>query len=883
MGFVVAAVAIAFVVWWCRGDRSEHTTEDALAQRSSRHAVNALVVKPTTLAGRVISKRDGKPIASATVAVAPYRSTDATNRSLAPMLARTDARGAWSLQAPVGKLSVAVAARGFEPESVTITLSPDGDPDVEIVMDPGGTSVRGVVTDAGGGPVAGVQIAARRQTGATLYSTFATLTDERGHYELTLRRGFYALSATHEDYVTARDGLDVPASGNLVRDVTLEIGGVIRGHVVTTSGEGVPGASVATSNEEAVVADETGSFELRGVPPGIARIEAWAPRSRSIDWTYVPIGGGEQLDDIAIVVSPAFVIRGRTVVKGRPTEPIAEASLTAHPVDLFARRSTARSQADGSFELHGVLPGAYRLGVWSDAVSVASDFDVGGVRVDVIDRDVANVVVELELGTRVTGKVVPAMVASILPRCGYTRSESDASGRFVAEHLPIGACQFTASTEDGWVGETEAIAGGKDIVTIQLRKRRHISGRVVWSDGTPAGKIRVVETRSRASGVYTDATGAFSMFVPEAPSFELLAHVSGDASNPVRLAVPENSEDVVLTLPARTLTLRGSVVDPSGVPQGGARVSLLSEAGGDVPDVLESASTQADGGFVFEHLRAGRYDLIATAANGTAQGDVKAIEAGARARVVLTPLGVIRGRVTLDGSPVTAFEIDCAEKRRTVQDRDGAFRFPNVVPGKHRCEVRAKEGTAEGEVDVTAGVATIDLALQRPGTVTGTLVDILTGEPISNLYVLPNTFRATDQVRLGRVQPTDAGGRFRITAPAGRQWFMRTKLDLSRTDALWNAVTTVRPGETSDLGVIETSPLHQPGTLGIRIEGAKVTVVEQPAVAAGIQVGDELVAINGQPLAKLRDYFWEVIGAGKTYRVTLSRGITVSVTAIKAN
>ena len=98
----------------------------------------------------------------------------------------------------------------------------------------------------------------------------------------------------------------------------------------------------------------------------------------------------------------------------------------------------------------------------------------------------------------------------------------------------------------------------------------------------------------------------------------------------------------------------------------------------------------------------------------------------------------------------------------------------------------------------------------------------------------------------------------------------------------------VRSGAVTDLGVVEGIPARASGELGIHFTYDGDTAIVQsvdvalPAASTGIRAGDIVTAINGRPVARLRPRWWNAFGAGITYRLTLARGITVSVTA-KAN
>ena len=239
------------------------------------------------------------------------------------------------------------------------------------------------------------------------------------------------------------------------------------------------------------------------------------------------VGLGEHVDGVRLVVVPAFVISGRTVVKGRPAEPIANARVLANGLGRGITHPSARSQVDGTFELEGLAPGPYLLGVFGEDVSLRLS-NLGSPRLDVIDRDITGVVIELELGVRVTGKVDPPMEVFIQPSCRSRSFESDRkTGAFIAEHLPIGACRLGAESSDGWKGETSIIVGerGEQDVMIKLVRKPAIQGRVVSSDGTPVAKA---EVQAGDRGHETRADGRFRIEVSEHKAYRVVASYRDD-------------------------------------------------------------------------------------------------------------------------------------------------------------------------------------------------------------------------------------------------------------------------------------------------------------------------------------------------------------------
>ncbi len=219
----------------------------------------------------------------------------------------------------------------------------------------------------------------------------------------------------------------------------------------------------------------------------------------------------------------------------------------------------------------------------------------------------------------------------------------------------------------------------------------------------------------------------------------------------------------------------------------------------------------------------------------------------ATAELLLTPItwGTISGLVvdTATGAPLAGVQVSVAG-RRALSDGAGRFRFEQVAAGR---VVAAAEhpgyqpAAAELELEATA-VAETTLALSRItwGTVEGSVVDAVTGEPLTGARVNA----------AGRRQIADEQGRFRFErVPAGELRVVAGK-------------AVYRPGEVAvDLAATATVEAHlrlQPITRG-EISGQVVDALSgEPVADARVSAGG--VAMTTDSLGR---FVLEEVSAGR--------------------
>ncbi len=269
------------------------------------------------------------------------------------------------------------------------------------------------------------------------------------------------------------------------------------------------------------------------------------------------------------------------------------------------------------------------------------------------------------------------------------------------------------SPEPGIEGELE----------IELAAGTTLHGKVVDQEGRPVTGLRVwllAESvarqlypwdREKAREAECDEQGAFEFERTSSGTWILgLAPLgpleSGDPEEQVsRLSqwveVPAGAEQMEVVLSVyRGLTIRGTVLDPSGAPAAGARVGARSAS----PAAWFSAESGPDGSFALGGLVPGELALTAQsggALHATYSDEVRAA-AGDRGVVLHLKLGSsIAGRLTLAGAPfdgqaevlLSVYEPGAELVGLTLdQAHSGRFAFQGLEPGEYGLAARSPDG-----------------------------------------------------------------------------------------------------------------------------------------------------------------------------------------------
>ena len=424
-----------------------------------------------------------------------------------------------------------------------------------------------------------------------------------------------------------------------------------------------------------------------------------------------------------------------------------------------------------------------------------------------------------------------------------------------------------------------------DGVVIYLVPAIEYRGRVVTPDGEPAPGATVVlldaaaGERARApidDRFVADDEGGFTFRAPDGALLE----ARHDGFAPGRAVVDGAvtvSRELTITLGARggaapaDLTIAGVVVDASGAPVGGARVT--AEAGELARRAV--AETDADGRFVVGPLDPGTHAVVAHA-RGHAPVAVAADAGAAGVELRLGAAARITGRVVdPGGAPVPAASIVVLARAgvatRTVAvaqvfDAEGRFAVEDVAAGDYQLLAQA-HGWAPSELTAATASARPDdvtVTVRRGATLVGVMRDAATKAPLPNgkVSVEGGLGEGSSAVPLAQTAITGADGGFELAGVApGRRSI--------HAGAYAHHMMIVGPLEVADgarIGPIEIdlSPVAPGETPRIELAGIGAALSAQDdhlrvdrvfdgggAAQAGLVAGDQVLAVDGTPVTEL--------------------------------
>jgi protocatechuate 3,4-dioxygenase beta subunit len=787
----------------------------------------------TMLEGTVRDGTTGQPVAGARVQARDEMALSSPWEPTAGVAeATTDAKGRFRLQGLTSApqtVSARVPGLGSGSKSGALPGRP-----ADIYLFPGAT-LSGTIWGPGDLRVAGAVVRAEPDAPGFRSMPPATVSDAQGRYEIAgLRPGTYRLLARHKDFAPELlSGVLVERGADAQADISLDKGTAIVGRLVAGPEQTVAGrvsvqeldgqpAPPALRDVVRAEAGADGRFRLELMPSGAHVVGVTAPgyASKRVDVHVRP--GARDVDLGDVELEAGLTIRGRVHDRAGPIAGAAIRAATRRPMAMNSFESI--SEADGSFVLAGLEPGAYRVNVYAPGYA-ATDLpaQAGAERVDVLlapGGSIAGTVVD-DAGRPVDAFQVNAnpvqregMQGGMVISGPRFQSANGTDGRFVIEDLGEGTYVVNASATgraSANVSNLKVSAGSTtDAGTIRLLAGGTVRGTVTDSAGTPVpgavvsarGPGRDFMFGSEPQGV-SDPSGAFEIGGVPAGTVEVVAshpnyadgRASGIEVDPVKGAAEAR---IVLSQGGR---VEGWVRRRDNTGIAGAYVNVMPAPGAGPPPPRSGPGmlvTTADGGFVAEHVPPGRATVTLMTRTGSGytsaqfqdvevrEGETTPVEM--RSRDIL-----VSGRVTRGGAPLSAVRLTLRGERMmmmmfgggggevpaapagpqrmtAVTGEDGTYEMIADQPGGARMMVERLDGRGSFPMRMVelpdADAYTLDLAFSG-ATLAGVVVDRETEQPIARAHVSASPAKPEAGAMGGSRAETGEDGRFQIDLEPG--------------------------------------------------------------------------------------------------------------------
>lgn len=808
-----------------------------------------------------------------------------------------------------------------------VDLRPGGEArDIDLTLVPGGVEIHGVVRDLRGRAIADAWVASGGPETGT--GTGWGRSDADGRYTLSVRPGSVTVAAQAAGHVPGR--ATGPSDGHTFA-VYLAPESVLRGKVFHADDrEPVDGARVrANPGGEAVLTDASGHFHFDGLPPGTYKPQVETDTDFGMAGEQVALGLGETSWPLMLAVRPAVFLEGRIVYEGGAACDDGSVTLREH---LSGRVAHDTTEPGGMVHVRGLLPGTYTVEVACTGAVAADRYPAVIVR----DKEVREQVWQVAVGRTIAGTVLDAsgrpvegatLVARTTAGKGPLAAVSDANGQFLLRGLRAGTHEVVPVAHAGRTMPDAPVTVKIGVADVAgLRVVLAATGEVRGSLRDPNGvaiagaELRLRTTRG-AQRVITGEQGGF-LFASAAVGRSALGVSLGGAPLPVRTHPPVQvrvgvTTTVALVTTAPTGTITGVLRDEQGEPSIGALVETRPEGailddglpglwrvGGEPPQFTDAA-----GNFTLTGLGAATYTLAAHRLGG-GEARREHVTPGEAVMLALVPGGRVTGTVVMHGGGTPdSFVIDLVETRTGRRRSDefigtvGAWGFGGLSHGDYQIRVLAREGSLTGPLVFRSGAERSGVRIELVGATTlrGRVLD-LDGVPVPDLEV------ASRSVQSEGSDPraiTDAEGRFELArlpvgtvsvtigAPTGRPspfGAVRISVDVQPDQRVLDLppIRVARRriavgGARGDLGFTIAS-----GQAGAdpTLADLKIATVRfgGPAAAAGLQLRDEIVAVDGQDVRGINRSLYATmieVPAGTMVRLGLARGVSVDVVAGK--
>jgi hypothetical protein len=564
---------------------------------------------------------------------------------------RTDASGAYVLGGlSPGLYTVSARAPGTGGAERRAEAGASG---IDFVLPPAGR-ITGLVVDDAGRPVEAFRANARARARMGYGGMRDNFAAPDGRFVLEdVAEGEYVLDVSAPDRAPAVvPGVKVTAGGTAdVGTVRLSAGGTVRGLVVDAASAPVAGATASiggagrdyTRITPEVTSDAGGAFEFRGVPPGTAQVTVTHPSYAPGLATGLDVDPARGPTEVRVALSQGGRIEGRVRTRSGVLPAGAVVDVRISRVILgFADGPGLRPVApDGTFVVDHVPTGRVSItllsGTQGDYRSVAAvGADVREAEITPVDFLLRSIVVTGKVtraGTPLAGARVefetahggmmisggggpgelPANVGITGDDGSYQLTISEAGETYVNIQTPdrrsrLPAPPLQVPDADSYVADFNFSGSFVEGVVVDRDTEQPIAGAMVSAQPKDPG-------RGRRAGSYGNADGEGRFHLELEPGeYRVNARAEGYGGDAVPVTVGGGGSAGLRVPLVQGLTIRGTVVDPSGRGVGGVVIRGATMVTNNRFSI--SGRTLPDGSFELSGLRPGRYVLAAVADGG---------------------------------------------------------------------------------------------------------------------------------------------------------------------------------------------------------------------------------------------------------------------------
>jgi protocatechuate 3,4-dioxygenase beta subunit len=815
-------------------------------RQSNGEGSNAITLLPGATVEGVVHQANGLPLAGAKVWATPAENST----RLLSAVATTDDRGTFRLtDLPDGQIDLRAAAPGHRiEEALPLVTIPGETLEGAMLSMRSASRLSGTLTGPDGEPAAGALVRLLPPEGLipTDFGGFGGFQGRRDS-ELPLGRpdlwtradqsgafSFEGVAAGEERTVFVMADAAAPERfRGLVSDraasLTLPRGATLMGEVFSLPEQSVLSqAQVRVVEESMNFLEETftsgrGTFQMHFLPPGSTDISAAAPRHARGSRSNLLTRADRITSDVRLNLTSGVTISGQ--VRNQITnEPIAMAE-----VGLFRRgdeRTSVETDSGGSFVVEHVAPGTW-----------------------VLDADAPRYLRSRPLNFSVEEANLFGMDLLLEPSAVIQGRFADTDGRPV-----VGASVGSRYVgRGGWGGGRGGGPGGRGgRWGFQLSTFTDAQGRYTLEDVQPDRELRVV-------GLHPDHARGESETVRVEP---------GALLEPVNVTMTDGGTIVgkVIDMDGRAIAeaeVRQGLEEGGGGPGGGRGggirgvQAILLRAVQDGENVTHSRS---NGTFRFEHLAPGSYSVVArtpehayeVAQNIVVAEGMETDEIVIQLREGVEILGSVvdQAGVPIVDAQVSArlMERDRPMFERTVTDAEGLFRLTGLDERTFTLSAGA-EGYDQTSQEVPAPSAGVEIVLDRGGSISGHVVDALSGAPIPQFSI-----EAARQGRGGgRGGPfgggpfggggggrisgsfSDPSGHFEIEGLVAGEWTL-TAVSPGHSPGEVTDVPVSNEGQTEGVTILMKT--------GATVRGQVVNAADEPIIGAVVEMDDQPQAQN---------------------------------------